>query len=47
MITYDDCYEIRDLAKKYSLDYRTIPMKTTHHIEKKEIIISDNFYWWE
>lgn len=47
MITYDDCDEIRDLAKKYSFDYRTIPMKTTHHIEKKEIIISDNFYWWE
>ncbi len=47
MITYDDCDEIRDLAKKYNLDYRTIPMKTTHHIEKKEIIISDNFYWWK
>lgn len=47
MITYDDCDEIRDLAKKYSLDYRTIPMKTTHHIEKKEIIISDNFNWWK
>ena len=47
MITYDDCDEIRDLAKKYSLDYRTIPMKTTHHIEKREIIISDNFNWWK
>lgn len=47
MLTYDDCDEIRDLAKKYSLDYRTIPMKTTHHVEKKEIIISDNFNWWE
>lgn len=46
MLTYDDTSEIRQLADKYNLQYRTIPMKTTHHIEKKEIIISDNFSWW-
>lgn len=46
MLTYDDTPEIRQLAKKYNLQYRTIPMKTTLHIEKKEIIISDNFSWW-
>lgn len=46
MLTYDDTPEIRQLAQKYNLKYRTIPMKTTHHLEKHEIIISDNFSWW-
>jgi DNA adenine methylase len=46
MLTYDDTAEIRRLAKKNNLQYRTIPMKTTHHLEKNEIIISDNFHWW-
>jgi len=47
MLTYDDTDEIRSLANKYRLDFRTIPMKTTHHIQKNEIIISDNFDWWK
>lgn len=47
MLTYDDSEEIRELAKKYNLDFRTIPMKTTHHIQKNELIISDNFKWWK
>ncbi len=46
MLTYDDTDEIRALSNKYHLDFRTIPMKTTHHLEKNEIIISDNFEWW-
>jgi DNA adenine methylase len=46
MLTYDDTEEIRLLANKYHLAFRTIPMKTTHHLEKNEIIISDNFDWW-
>lgn len=46
MLTYDDTLEIRRLADKYKLCYRTIPMKTTHHQEKNELIISDNFKWW-
>jgi len=46
MLTYDDTEEIRALADKYKLLFRTIPMKTTHHIEKNEIIIADNFDWW-
>lgn len=47
MLTYDDTQEIRSLIKNHGLDFRTIPMKTTHHIQKKEIIISDNFNWWD
>ena len=46
MLTYDDTSEIRHLAYKYNLDFKTILMKTTHHLEKNEIIISDNFTWW-
>jgi DNA adenine methylase len=46
MLTYDDTPEIRHYADKYKLQYRTIPMKTTHHLKKNEIIISDNFNWW-
>lgn len=46
MLTYDDTTEIRQLADKYKLQFRTIPMKTTHHTKKNEIIISDNFNWW-
>lgn len=47
MLTYDDTPEIRQLTDKYKLQYRTIPMKTTLHYEKNEIIISDNFSWWK
>jgi DNA adenine methylase len=46
MLTYDDTVEIRQLAENNNLQYRTIPMKTTHHLKKNEIIISDNFNWW-
>ena len=46
MLTYDDHPEIRQLAAKYHLDFRTMPMKTTHHLKKQEIILSDNFTWW-
>jgi DNA adenine methylase len=45
MLTYDDTDEIRALANKYSLKFKTIPMKTTHHLQKNEIIISDNIDW--
>lgn len=46
MLTYDDTPEIRQLADQHHLQMRTIPMKTTLHYEKNEIIISDNFSWW-
>lgn len=46
MLTYDDTPEIRRLAEKNNLQFKTIPMKTTHHLQKNEIIISDNFNWW-
>lgn len=45
MLTYDDTEEIRALANKYSLNFKTIPMKTTHHLHKNEIIVSDHIDW--
>ncbi len=47
MLTYDDTPEIRCLIEKYGLLFKTIPMKTTLHFEKNEIIISDNFQWFK
>ncbi len=47
LMTYDDTAEIRQLALKNNLQYRTIPMKTTHHVNKYEILISDNFNWFD
>ncbi len=46
LLTYDDTEEIRDLAIRFKLPYRTIPMQTTHLITKEELLISDNFDWW-
>jgi DNA adenine methylase len=45
LLTYDESDEVKSLAKKYSLETELIPMKTTHHIQKNELLISDNFNW--
>lgn len=45
LLTYDNTVEIRQLADKYRLRYKTTPMKTTHHLEKEELLIADNFEW--
>ena len=42
LMTYDDTEEIRELADKYNLGFKKIPMKTTHHLTKYELLISDN-----
>ncbi|MDR0749821.1 MAG: DNA adenine methylase [Tannerellaceae bacterium] len=47
MLTYDNTDEIQKIAGYYHLPCKTIPMKTTHHLEKTELIISDNFSWWK
>jgi len=41
LMTYDDTEEIRELAHAYHLAYTRIPMKTTHHLKKYELLISD------
>ena len=41
----DKCDYVISLIEKYGLKWETIPMTTTHHILKEEILISDNFDW--
>lgn len=45
MLTYDDTPHIRELAEKYKLPFKTVPMKTTHHLLKQEILVTDNLNW--
>lgn len=45
LLTYDDTEEVRSLAEIFGLQFRTIPMQTTHLIKKEELLISDNFDW--
>lgn len=45
MLTYDDTPQIRHYADKYGLLYKSIPMKTTHHLQKNELLITDNLNW--
>ncbi|MDR1226275.1 MAG: DNA adenine methylase [Prevotellaceae bacterium] len=47
MLTYNDTAEIRQLADRYHLAHRAIPMMTACHSKKTEVIISDNFEWWK
>lgn len=47
LITYDDTDEVRKWADEYNFSFRRIPMKTTHHRTKSELIISDSFDWFD
>lgn len=40
MMTYDDTEEVRGWANKFGLLTKRIPMKTTHHLEKYELLIT-------
>lgn len=39
MMTYDDAPEVRALAKKNGFSVREVPMKTTHHEVKSELLL--------
>ena len=45
LLTYDNTNEVRGLAESFNLQYKTIPMQTTHLVTKEELLISDNFDW--
>ena len=47
LITYDKSDYILSLIEKYNLQWKSIPMQTTHLITKEEILISDNFDWFD
>ncbi len=39
LMTYDDAPEVRDLAAKYRFKVKEVPMKTTHHEVKNELLL--------
>ena len=45
LMTYDDTREVRELATRYGFQVKTIPMRTSHHMKKKELMISRDFDW--
>jgi DNA adenine methylase len=47
LMTYDDHPEIQRFALEYGFDTRHIPMKTTHHAQKFELLIGRSLDWME
>ncbi len=45
LATYDDAQEIRALADKHGFAVHVIAMKTTHHLQKQELLISRDLAW--
>lgn len=45
MMTYDDTEEVRHWAEKFGFACKRIPMKTTHHLQKHELLISNNIHF--
>ena len=45
LVTYDKSDYIEKLAERYHLPSRVIPMRTNHHVQKEEILLSDDFGW--
>jgi DNA adenine methylase len=40
LMTYDDCDEVEEMAKKHGFDVERVPMRSTHHVEKNELLVS-------
>jgi DNA adenine methylase len=45
LITYDDAPQIRDLALSHGLEFRLVPMRSTKHELKKELLIGRKLGW--
>jgi len=45
LMTYDDTREVRTWAKHYGFQVHRISMRTTHHQNKRELMISRAFNW--
>ncbi|MBI3733855.1 MAG: DNA adenine methylase [Chloroflexi bacterium] len=45
LMTYDDAEEVRSLAVKYRLEYRSIAMNNTHHATLSELLIGRHMSW--
>ncbi len=45
IMTYDNSDEVKNLARKYALQAKPIPMKNTHHAEMTELVIGRELSW--
>jgi DNA adenine methylase len=45
LMTYDDHPEVRELAARFGFEMRSVPMKTTHHDKKMELLIGKDLSW--
>lgn len=45
LMTYDDAEPIRELARRFSFETKTIPMKNTHHEIMLELLVGRNLSW--
>jgi DNA adenine methylase len=45
LMTYDDSVEIRSLAREFRFRMKRVQMRTTHHSEQTELLISRDFSW--
>ena len=45
IMTYDNAEEVINIAEKYGFDYKSIPMKSTHHAQMTELVIGNNLSW--
>ena len=44
-MTYDNAEEVKDLARKYNLQFLPIPMRNTHHAQMNELVIGRELGW--
>jgi DNA adenine methylase len=45
LMTYDNAKEIRALAARFKFDTEPIPMKSTHHAQKTELLVGRDLNW--
>lgn len=45
LMTYDDCSQIREKIRCHGFDVAEVPMKSTHHSTKTELLISKDLSW--
>jgi len=45
LMTYDNTADVRTLAREFGFKVKRVKMRTTHHSEKTELLISQDFSW--
>jgi len=45
LLTYDNSEEVKNLVDKFGMESEGLGVSTTHHTEKKELLIGNNLTW--